>query len=59
MTGPEKIFASKTEVKNPLNLGNQNIQKIEKLQTFDSSCFRGKSHFEDDGIQNVLAFQVF
>ena len=28
-----------------------------KLQTFDSSYFQGKSHFEDDGTQNHLVFQ--
>ena len=32
--------------------------KITKLQAFDSSYFRGKSHFEDDGIQNYLVFQL-
>ena len=30
---------------------------IKKLQTFDSSCFRGKSNFEEDGTQNHLVFQ--
>ena len=30
---------------------------IEKLKTFDSTYFRGKSHFEDDGAQNCLVFQ--
>ena len=30
---------------------------IKKLQTFDSSYFRGKSHFEEDGAQNYLIFQ--
>ena len=25
-------------------------RKIEKLQTFDSSCFLGKIHFEDVGM---------
>ena len=30
---------------------------IKKLQTFDSSYFRGKSHFEEDGVQNYLVFQ--
>ena len=28
-----------------------------KIQTFDSSYFRGKSHFEEDGTQNYLVFQ--
>ena len=31
--------------------------KMLKLQVFDSSYFRGKSHFEDDGMQNYLLFQ--
>ena len=30
---------------------------IKKLQTFDSSYFKGKSHFEQDGIQIYLVFQ--
>ena len=28
-----------------------------KLKTFDSSYFTGKSHFEEDGTQNDLIFQ--
>ena len=31
--------------------------ELKKLQTFDSAYFRGKSHFEEDGIQNYLVFQ--
>ena len=31
--------------------------EFKKLQTFDSSYFRGKSHFEEDGTQNCLVFQ--
>ena len=31
--------------------------EIKRLQTFDSSYFRGKSHFEEDGAQNYLIFQ--
>ena len=31
--------------------------KIIKLQVFDSSYVRGKSHFENNGIQNYLVFQ--
>ena len=31
--------------------------KIAKLEAFVSSYFHGKSHFEDDGIQNYLIFQ--
>ena len=30
---------------------------IQKLQTFDSSCFRGKKYFDEDGRQNYLMFQ--
>ena len=30
---------------------------IKKLQIFDSSYFRGESHFEEDGTQNYLIFQ--
>ena len=45
-----KIIANKTKhflVKNELN----------KLKTFDSSYFIGKSHFEENGTQNYLVFQ--
>ena len=30
---------------------------LNKLRTFDSSYFIGKSHFEDDGTQNCFVFQ--
>ena len=30
---------------------------IKILQTFDSRYFRGKSHSEEDGVQNYLVFQ--
>ena len=30
---------------------------MNKLKTFDSSLFIGKSHFEEDGAQNYLVFQ--
>ena len=45
-----KITSNKTKhllVENELN----------KLKTFDSSYFIGKSHFEEDGTQNYLVFQ--
>ena len=45
-----KVTPSKTKdllVKNVLN----------KLNTFDSSYFIGKSHFEEDGTQNYSVFQ--
>ena len=28
------------------------------METFDSICFCGKSHFEDDGTQNSLVFHT-
>ena len=31
--------------------------ELKKLKTFDSSYFRGKSHFEEDGTENYLVFQ--
>ena len=45
-----KITANKSKhllVENELN----------KLKTFDSSYFIGKSHFDEDGTQNYLVFQ--
>ena len=30
--------------------------ELNKLKTFDSSCFIGKSHFDEDGTQNYLVF---
>ena len=32
--------------------------ELNKLKTFDSSYFIGKSHFEEDGTQNYLVFQT-
>ena len=31
--------------------------ELNKLKTFDSEYFIGKSHFEEDGVQNYLVFQ--
>ena len=44
------ILATKAELKTEQD-------KLLKLQAFDSSPFRGKSHFEEDGTQNYLVFQ--
>ena len=33
------------------------VNELKKLKTFDSDCFRGKSYFEEDGMQNYLVFQ--
>ena len=32
--------------------------QLKKLKTFDSSYFRGKSHFEEDGTEHYLVFQA-
>ena len=32
--------------------------KLNKLKTFDSGYFIGKSHFEEDGTQQYLVFQL-
>ena len=32
--------------------------ELENLKTFDWSDFRDKSHFEEDGTQNYLVFQL-
>ena len=45
-----KITENKTE-----NVLYKN--KLNKLKTFDSDYFIGKSHFEEDGTQNYLVFQ--
>ena len=33
------------------------VNELKKLKAFDLSYFIGKSHFEEDGAQNYLAFQ--
>ena len=45
-----KIAANKTKI-------TSNENELKKLKRFDSSYFRGKSHFEEDGAQNHLVFQ--
>ena len=32
--------------------------ELKKLKTYDSIYFRSKSHFEEDGTQNYLVFQL-
>ena len=32
--------------------------ELNKLKTFDSDYFIGKRHFEEDGVQNYLVFQL-
>ena len=48
----EKITSNKTK---HLLVENE----LKKLERFDSFCFCGKSHFEDDGTQNYLLFQAY
>ena len=59
---------TKTEFNAKLSNLNRNItankskhllveNELKKLKTFDSSSFIGKSHFEEDGVQNYLVFQ--
>ena len=45
-----KTTSNKTE---HLNVENE----FNKLKTFDSSYFIGRSHFDEDGTQNYLVFQ--
>ena len=33
------------------------LNELNELKTFDSSCFIGKGHFEEHGLQNYLVFQ--
>ena len=44
-------LATKAELK-------EEQDKIIKLQAFDSSYFRGRSHFEDDATQNCFSASV-
>ena len=59
---------TKTEVDSKFSNLNRKITKnktyhlsvqneLNKLKTFDSSYFIGKSHFEEDDVQNYLVFQ--
>ena len=43
----------------PSNLNRETSKnELKKLKTFDSSYFKGESHFEADGTQNYLVFQL-
>ena len=56
-------FTNNTDLnKNYTTLATKGEQKAEQdkianLQEFNSSCFCGKSYFEDDGTQSYLLFQ--
>ena len=45
-----KIAANKTKTESIEN-------ELKKIKTLDLSHFIGKSHFEEDGLQNYLVFQ--
>ena len=53
-----KALATKEEIKKLATKTELNAEqdKIIKIQTFDLSCFCGKSHFECDDIQNYIVF---
>ena len=50
----KKISDRVTSNKSKHLLGENELQKV---KTFDSSYFKGKSHFEEDGTINYLVFQ--
>ena len=64
----KQIWTSKTDFDATLSSLNRKItwnktkhllveNELKKPKTFDSIYFRGKSHFEEDGMQNYLVFQ--
>ena len=64
----EANLITKTELDAKLSSLNQKITKnktkhlivkneLDRLKTFDSSYFIGKSHFEEDGVEHYLTFQ--
>ena len=50
MTRDAKLSSLNTKI-------TSNRNELKKLKTFDSSYFRGKSRFDEDGAQNYLVFQ--
>ena len=65
---PQANFITKTDFDAKLLSLNRKIMEkrtkyllveneLNKVKTFDSSYFIGKSHFEEDGTQNYLVFQ--
>ena len=56
MAEASKIFVTKKQVKNALDLRNKNREKIKKLQTFDLRYFIGTSYFDEKESQNYLMF---
>ena len=50
MTRDAKLSSLNTKI-------TSNRNELKMLKTFDSSYFRGKSRFDEDGAQNYLVFQ--
>ena len=50
-----KNLTTKSQVKTALDLGDKNMEKIKKLQTFDLSFFVGECYFSDDASQNCIS----
>ena len=50
MTRDAKLSSLNTKI-------TSNRNELKKLKTFDSSYFRSKSRFDEDGAQNYLVFQ--
>ena len=51
-----KALATKSEIKNTLDLGYKNREKREKCQVLDSRYLLKKRHSEDVGTKNYLVF---
>ena len=57
MTEVSKSLEAKKQIKNVLDLGDKNREKIKQLETFDLSYIISKSDLDDDGSQNCLVFK--
>ena len=53
-----KNLTTKKQVETAVDLGNKNIEKTKKLQTFDLSSFIDKTYSDNYGSQNYLIFQI-
>ena len=66
----QSYFVTKTDFDDKLSDLNRKIvsnkekhlfieNELKKLESFDSSYFRGKSHFKNDGSQNWIVFNQY
>ena len=53
-----KNLTTKKQVETAVDLGDKNIEKTKKLQTFDLSSFIDKTYSDNYGSQNYLIFQI-